>query len=185
MKSRLAAGVIFVLSLPLATCDLRAQEWFDLNDTALATFDFDGMSLPTSVEKLKQEFPAARRDQKRVDERIGLECYEVDDLKNAEVARFYFCDDRLYQFEVEYSLDRVAKLGGMQAVLQKLIDRWGPVDHAGESRWTWQRPMYKRRADFYAWPASAQLTITDLTWMPIVERRIRRLEAKRRLDLGI
>ncbi|HEX5445979.1 MAG TPA: hypothetical protein VFW87_19275 [Pirellulales bacterium] len=166
-----------------ATCE--AREPFDLNDQALATFDFEGMALPTSTAQLTREFPAARRDAERIDEEIGLECYEVDNLANADRARFYFCDGKLYQFEVEYSLPRVEKLGGMAIVLQKLVDRWGPVDHAGESRWTWQRPTYKRRADFYAWPDKAQLTMTDMTWMPIVERRIKRQDAKERLNLGI
>jgi hypothetical protein len=185
MTSKGVGCLIAVLCLVSAAAWCGAQQWFDLNDKALETFDFEGLSLPTSVQKLKQEYPDARRDHERVDERIGLECHEVGNLKNAEVARFYFCDGRLYQFEVEYSLARVEKLGGMQAVLQKLIDRWGPVDHAGESRWTWQRPRYKRRADFYGWPTGAQLTLTDLTWMPIVERRVKQQEEKERLDLGL
>ena len=108
---------------------------------------------------------------------------EVRDLKNADLARFYFCDDRLYQLEIGYHLARVEKLGGMQAVLQKLIDTWGPADHAGQSRWTWQRPMYQRRADFYAWLERAQLTITDMSWMPAVAKRIERAD-KKRLNLG-
>jgi hypothetical protein len=185
MTSKFAVGAFLVLGLGMIGAQCGAGEWFDLNDKALATFDFEGLKLPTSEEKLRREFPEARRAAGRVDEEIGLACYEVGDLKNADLARFYFCDGELYQFEVEYSLARVEKLGGMQAVLQKLVDAWGPVDHAGESRWTWQRPTYQRRADFYAWPASAQLTITDLTWMPIVSRRIQRQEEKERLDLGI
>jgi hypothetical protein len=29
------------------------------------------------------------------------------------------------------------------------------------------------------------LTLTDLTWMPIVERRVKQQEEKERLDLGL
>jgi hypothetical protein len=185
MTAKWAAGLFLLLGLLPAGARSGAGEPFELNDQALSTFDFEGLALPATTAQLAREFPAARRDRQRVDDEIGLECYAVGELKNADVARFYFCDGQLYQFEVEYSLARVEKLGGMQAVLQKLIDAWGPVDHAGESRWTWQRPIYQRRADFYAWPTSAQLTITDLTWMPIVSRRIQRQEEKERLDLGI
>jgi hypothetical protein len=163
----------------------QARDWGGLDQKALATFDFEGLALPKSVDELKRDFPEARPTRERIDEEIGLECYEVGDLKDADVARFYFCDRQLYQFEVEYNLARVEKLGGMRAILQKLIDAWGPVDHAGESRWTWQRPMYQRRADFYAWPTSAQLTLTDLTYMPVVSRRIQRQDKKDRLNLGL
>ncbi|MEX0678210.1 MAG: hypothetical protein WD063_14100 [Pirellulales bacterium] len=178
------AGAVFVLGLLLEGAAARAGEWFDLDDKALATFDFEGMTLATSAVEFEQQFPDAKRDREPVDEEIGLECYEVRDLKNADVARFYFCDGRLYQLEIGYNLARVEKLGGMQAVLQKLVDTWGPADHAGESRWTWQRPMYKRRADFYAWPERAQLTITDMAWMPVVAQRLKRQDEKQRPDLG-
>jgi hypothetical protein len=132
---------------------------------------------------LKKQFPLATRDHERVDDEIGLECYEVRDLKNVDLARFYFCDGRLYQLEIVYQLARVEKLGGMPALVQKLVDTWGPADHVGESRWTWQRPTYQRRADFYAWPQRAQLTITDTSWMQVVGSRIAR--QKDRIDLGL
>jgi hypothetical protein len=161
-----------------------AGEWFDLNGKTLASFDFEGMALPDNVAELKQQYPDAHRDQQRVDEQVGLECYKLSDLKNADVARFYFCDDRLYQVEIVYELPRVKKLGGMQALVHKLIDTWGPADHVGQRRWTWLRLMYNRRADFYTWPDAAQLTITDVTWMPTVALRQKRLDDKQPPDLG-
>lgn len=182
-KRTIAVLVAFGLLVFCARCG--AAEWFDLNDEALATFDFEKMSLPTSVAELKREFPTARRVDRSVDEEIGLARYEVRDLENVDAARFYFCDGQLYQFEVEYHGERLEKLDGVQAVLQKLIDRWGPADHAGQFRWSWYRPVYKRRADFFSWPGRAQLMITDMTWMPVVERRFQRQDAKARLDLGI
>lgn len=181
---RRVAAALVAFGLLHGGTAVGAGEWFDLNDKALATFDFEGMPLPTSAAELQRQFPGAKRDRERVDEEIGLVCYEVRDLKNADVARFYFCDDRLYQLEIGYNLARIEKLGGMQAVLQKLIDTWGPADHAGQSRWTWQRPMYQRRADFYARPERAQLMITDMSWMPIVAKRIERADKKQRMDLG-
>jgi hypothetical protein len=100
-----------------------------------------------------------------------MQCYLVPEFSGADTARFYYCDDRLYQFEASYSLARLEKLGGAPALLRKLIATWGPVDHAGESRWTWKRPMYSRRADFYAWPDRAKLTITDLGLLRVVTAR--------------
>ncbi len=162
----------------------QGDEWFDLDGQALAKFDFDGSSLPASVDELKQKYPAATLEPERAEQSVGLECYAVKDLPNVDVARFYFCDGHLYQFEAQYSLARVEKVGGMRFVLQRLIDTWGPVDHAGESRWTWNRPMYSRRADFYALPDSAHLAITDTGWMPTVNKRMSRAEAKQPMNLG-
>jgi hypothetical protein len=162
----------------------QADPW-ELNGKALANFAFQGKPLPSSVEQLKQEFPAAERDHERVDDAIGLECYLVPGLPNADLARFYFCDGRLYQFEAQYNLARIEKLGGMRMLLQSLINEWGPVDHAGESRWTWQRPTYSRRADFFARPDRAQITITDTSWMPIVSKRLVREEKTKRIDTGL
>jgi hypothetical protein len=162
----------------------RADDWFDLNGKALAKFDFDGTTLPTSVDGLKLKYPAAKLEPERAEQSVGLECYAVDDLPNVDVARFYFCDGHLYQFEAQYSLARIEKLGGMRFVLQRLIDTWGPVDHAGESRWTWNRPMYSRRADFYALPETAHLAITDTGWMPTVNKRMSQAEAKQPMNLG-
>jgi hypothetical protein len=167
----------------LAAAGVRAGEWFDLNDKALAKLDFQGMALPANPAELLKRFPEAKRDRQRVDEEIGLACYEIGNLENADVARFYFCDGRLYQIEVGYNLARVRKLGGMRLLVQRFVDMWGPADHAGESRWTWQRPIYQRRADFYAWPELSLLTITDMSLMPVVAQRIKRQDQKDRSRL--
>jgi hypothetical protein len=158
------------------------RNWYDLNDRALSKLDFDGIALPTNLEQFQEQFPAAKRDQQRVDRELGLECYVVDDLKGLDSARFYFCDGTLYQFEAVYEPQRITALGGMQQLLAGFIDRWGPVDHAGESRWTWQRPVYHRRADLYARASGAQLTITDTTKIPVITRRTSRLEEERDVD---
>lgn len=163
----------------------HAEEWYELNEKALANIDFEGSILPANPANLLAEFPDARRERQRVDDEIGLACYEVGKLKNADAARFYFCDDRLYQLEIVYDLARVKKLGGMQAIVQQLVDAWGPADHIGESRWTWQRLTYNRRADLYSWPQRAQLTFTDMAWMPIVARRVKRADEREHLDLGL
>jgi len=175
-----ALGCVAMLACRAAA----GREWFDLDDKALRTFDFEGLGLPASAAQLKKDFPKVQHDAQAVDGEVGLACYSVRDLKNVDLARFYFCDDKLYQVEIEYRLARVEKMGGMQTLLRKLIDTWGPADHAGQSRWTWQRPAYMRRADFYSWADSAQLVITDTTLMPVVAERVGRAEGRRRVKLG-
>jgi len=182
-----------VLAVLIAACAcaaapvsaVLADEWYDLKRNTLANFEFEGRELPMTAEQLKRDYPAARAEHDRVADAIGLECYAVEKFDNVDVARFFYCDGRLYQFEAEYKKPRIEQLGGMRTVLQSLIDTWGPVDHAGESRWTWQRPMYSRRADFFALSDRAQLTITDVSWMPVVAKRLVREEKTRRVELGV
>ena len=175
------------LCAALACCLLStagAEEPFALNGRALATLDFDGVVIPTSVDKLKETYPQAQVDRGRGNDQAGLVCYTVSDFPGVDSARFYFCDDRLYQFEAQYSLERLEQMGGAQSLLQELMSKWGPVDHAGQSRWTWQRPMYSRRADFYAWPRFAKLTITDTAWTPVVTARLNRTSPQPPGNLG-
>lgn len=172
MIIRIAACGAAACLLLVAANRAAADQWFDLNDKALSVLDYDGQSLPTTIDALKQQFPAATRDEDRSNDEARIECYAVENLPTVNVARFYFCDRRLYQFEARFDQSRIVQQGGSQAFLNKLLKKWGPVDHAGESRWTWQRPMYSRRADYYAWPDSAQLTITDTAWMPVVAQRL-------------
>lgn len=164
-------GILASFVLLMVATGVHAATPFSLKGDALATLSFEGIDLPTSSQALLEKFPTAKLEPREADKKHGMNCYLVTDFPNADTARFYFCDDRLYQFEASYSLERLEQQGGEQALLRKLIRNWGPVDHAGESRWTWQRPMYARRADFYAWPDRAKLTITELGLMPIVTAR--------------
>jgi hypothetical protein len=189
MRSLDTAACRAVLGLAAAFCLLAGQpswarEWFDLNDRALAKFDFEGMALPKNAAELKQQFPQAERTDKRFDDQVGLACYVVRDTKNVDAARFFFCDDKLYQVELDYDLPRIEKMGGMQTLVAKLIEIWGPADHAGQSRWSWYRPAWQRRADFYAWASSAQLVITDTGLVPVVAERIKRADVAAPADLG-
>lgn len=157
--------------LAIAAGSAVAAGPFSLDGDALATLSFEGIELPTSSRLLLEKFPGAKLEERENDEKHRMNCYLVTDFPGADTARFYFCDDRLYQFEASYSLERLEQQGGAQTLLRKLIKDWGPVDHAGESRWTWKRAMYSRRADFYAWPDRAKLTITELGLLPIVTAR--------------
>lgn len=188
--SRNSTNSMLRLMAALAACGFstaahaEAREWFDLDTKALATVTFEGLSLPTSIDELKEQFPQAKRTEDRVDRQVGLECYEVADLKSADLARYYFLDGALYQLEVVYDLPRVKQMGGMQALVQRLVDVLGPADHVGQRRWTWQRAMYLRRADFYTWPDHAQLSISDTSLMPIITSRLQRHDRHQGPDLG-
>lgn len=184
LRKMLCWTLIGAFAMCLTMHQAVSDEWYDLNEQALSTFEFDGSALPETVEQLKKKFPTAALEPERADNQAGLECYTVSNPPSADVARFYFCDGQLYQFEAQYDLPRVEKLGGSRFIVQKLVDTWGPADHVGENRWTWRRPTYSRRADFYRWPEMAKLVITDISRMPIVERRTSQAEANQPMDMG-
>jgi hypothetical protein len=165
-----ALSLLTVL-IATATLSVAAETPFALDSDTLASMSFEGVALPTTSKALLEAFPAAKLEPRDGNSKHRMSCYLVSDFPGADTARFYFCDDRLYQFEASYSLERLEKMGGATSLLRKLIKNWGPVDHAGESRWTWKRAMYSRRADFYAWPDRAKLTITELGLVPIVTAR--------------
>lgn len=164
-------GLVAVASFLLQTGAAQADGSFALDGNALSKMSFEGVDLPTTSKALLEKFPSAQLEERKDEQKQGMTCYLVTDFPGTDKARFYYCDDRLYQFEASYSLERLEKMGGARSLLTRLIKTWGPVDHAGESRWTWQRPMYSRRADFYAWPDRAKLTITELGLMPVVTAR--------------
>jgi hypothetical protein len=165
-------AVAAIAAAMLTTHSLSADQRFLLNERALSSLEFDGQQLPATLADFKQQFPHAQLDEGCGDAKAGLVCYTVTGWGQADTAQFLFCDERLYQFETRYSLDTLKKMGGAKVLLNKLLAAWGPADHAGESRWTWQRPMYSRRADYYAWPDQAKLTITDTSWTPVVTARL-------------
>lgn len=176
---------LLVLALSAVVTSARAGEWFDLNDQALEKLDFEGLKLPRTPSDLQREFPQAQREPDRFDAEVGLECFVVRGLKNVDAARFYYFQSKLYQLELDYDLARVQKLGGMQALVRTFIDKWGHADHVGEQRRSWYRPRAMRRADLYTWPQRAQLAITDTTLMDIVARRVKAVDEKERIDVGL
>src|SRR5689334_5056472 len=91
--SRFRLALLACLALTVSALAARGEDPpFALNEKALERVDFEGLSLPTSVEELKRQYPEAMLDPDRFDKEVGLECYVVRTLKNADEARFYFCD---------------------------------------------------------------------------------------------
>lgn len=181
----LSAIAMLGLALGSAFGQTDEREWFDPNDKALATLDFAGLALPSNVAELKRTFPQAELEADKFQAATGLECYVVRNFKHVDSARFFYFDDKLYQFEINYLSPRIEQLGGMQSVIQRLIDTWGPPDHVGEARRSWVRPMYNRRADFYLGEDRGQLIVTDLGLIPGVEARIKRADRRQSIDLGL
>jgi hypothetical protein len=156
----------------------------DINPRTLSKFNFEGLSLSTTVDDLKQHYPSIEQVDDDIDQRLARERYTVKDLKTADVARFFFCDGQLYQLEIMYRAPRLERLGGLEAVLRKLVAEFGSADHAGESRWTWQQPNCGRRADLYGTRDGAYLVVTDMNLIPVVEHRMKRVESSEAVNLG-
>lgn len=143
-------------------------------DQTLTSFRFEGLSLGTSVKKFKEKFPAAKLDNDRLDEKAGLQCYTLANLKSADAAQFYFFQDKLYMIEIEYKNARIDKQGGMAAIVLTLVKKFGNADNIYMNRRTWHQPNAGRRADFYTSATGAQLVVTDTNLSAIIEAREKR-----------
>jgi hypothetical protein len=147
-------------------------------DQTLTTFRFEGLSLGTNLKKFKEKFPAAKRDNDRLDEKSGLQCYTLANIKSADAAQFYFFDDKLFQMEIEYKPARIDKQGGMEAIVRTLVKKFGNADNIYMNRRTWHQPNAGRRADFYTSATGAQLVVTDTNLSAIIDAREKRTSLK-------
>jgi hypothetical protein len=182
-RRALGATCAFLL-LAAVNTDCAKGASNDISFHSLAEFNFEGLSFSDGVAQMKQRFPSATVSPDKLDEALGRERYVVTQLKTADLARIFFFDGKLYQFGIVYEADRLKNLGGMEALLLKLVGMLGPADHAGESRWTWQQPSCGRRADLYTTRDGALLVITDMNLIPVVEKRTQQIEKTKAADLG-
>jgi hypothetical protein len=173
-------GIACVLAL-VATAALASDSLE--TRVPLANFRFDGLTLPTSIDDLRQQYPSAVSDAIGLDEKIGLTCFVVKRVPAADSATFCFYDGELYQAEFSYAPDRIRAQGGMAAVLRRLVTNFGPPDHVDQVRRTW-RLNAAQRADFYARPTGSTLVVTDINLLSSIERRQTNEQLTSSVELG-
>jgi hypothetical protein len=170
------AVLLFAVSIAIGQPAQGVDLLNDFNSHALADFRFERLPLAASVEQMRKRFPGATPRADEHDRELAREQFLVNKLETADSARFFFCDDKLYQMEIRYRAERLNAQGGIPAILARLVAAFGAADHAGEGRWTWQQPNVGRRADFYGTGDGGYLVVTDLNLLPVVEERTRRVE---------
>ena len=157
-------------------------DYLNIPEVPIDTFNFEGLRLPKDTAQLKKQYPSATSESIGLDDKVGLVCYVVKDMPQADVARYYFFDGSLYQLAITYSPARIERLGGMGAVLRKLVSSFGPSNHAATSRWTWMLNS-SLRADFYG-TNGGLLVVTKTDMTPVVDKRTRTSELTGATDLG-
>jgi len=167
---RVAARAIVGIVLGTAS-GLRAAD-------ALETFKFEGMAFATSLAEFQRRYPSAYPNRDHFDEKLGLKCYLVANIKVCDGAMFMFFDDRLYGIQVLYDPPRVAKIGGIVEITRKLSEAFGPSDSydAGttEVSISWIRPEVHRRANWTIHTDRACLTVVDT----LVDDTMKKRQAK-------
>jgi len=181
---QLIAAFSLLLLLAAGQAPLRAEplDYLNIPQVPIDTFNFEGLSLPKNTEDLKKQYPSATSESIGLDEKVGLVCFVVKDLPQADLARFYFFDGSLYQVAITYDPARIERLGGMSAVLRKLVSSFGPSNHAATTRWTWMLNS-SLRADFYG-TSGGLLVVTKTNLSPVVNKRTRTTELTGATDLG-
>ncbi len=116
---RLLQSVPAILLLVAAVpASAEPLEELDTPVVVLDSFDFEGLKLPKNIDQLKRQYPKLTSDTIGLDEKVGLTCYSVKDLPQADLARFYFYDGAFYQLAISYKAGRVDAMGGMPAVVR-------------------------------------------------------------------
>jgi hypothetical protein len=167
---RHVAPLVCLVALLLSSAVVVADDPMELPRPPLDHFSFDGLTLPTCIVQLKEQYPAAKSDSLAMEEKAGLACYLVKNLQSADSARFSFFDGMLYQAQFSYQPARIAAQGGMPAVRRKLVSYFGPPGHVDPVRMTW-RLNADHRADFYTEQDRRTLVITDISLTGPVEQR--------------
>ena len=167
---RYVAPLLCFVALLSTSAIVVADDPMELPSPPLDHFSFDGLTLPTSIVRLKEQYPAAKSDSLAAEEKLGLTCYLVKNLPSADAARFSFLDGLLYQAQFSYQPARIAAQGGMPAVRRKLVSYFGPPDHVDAVRMTW-RMNASQRADFYTVQDGRALVITDISLTGLVDQR--------------
>jgi hypothetical protein len=193
LDSRRVVALVAIGCWGVFVANAGAQErvwWEDAigmetTSNTLEDFKFEGLPVGCSLEQFRRKFPAAKTKRgDEVDNKVGLTCYTVENLSSADRAQFFFFEGRLYQLEIEYGVQRIDALGGMQALVRKLVKAFGDADNAYGNRRTWHQPTCTRRADFYTSPLGGRLVVTDTSMSGLVEARQKRTVLTGSVELG-
>lgn len=92
-------------------------------------FSFEGMKFGSSLSSFKSKYPDAVLE-KNDDEKIGVKLYNVFTLSSARYGFYYFYEDKLYKIVILYSENDVSKMGGLQTLVKRLLEKFSvPTDY--------------------------------------------------------
>jgi len=111
------------------------------------------------------------------DATVGVKSYDVMTTK-ADTATYSFYHDELYQIQVVYFSGTIEKLGGLDAITDKLLETFGSANNVEKLKEgtivTWLKPTTRRRAQFVVVPMGARLTVLDT----VIESEVRKRRAQ-------
>ena len=91
-------------------------------------FSFEGMKFGSSLSSFKSKYPLAVIENNE-DEKVGVKFYKVSNLSLASYGAYSFYSDRLFKIVIIYSKNDVNKMGGLQTIANKLLEKFGvPTD---------------------------------------------------------
>lgn len=117
--------IYFVTFLSLfLCCHLFAQN--TEYETNMLNFNIQGIKIGTSLSEFKNttKFTYEYYDSISQPE-VNQKVYVSDDVPNMDTCVFRFFDDKLYEVRILYSAATCNKMGGVTAVLEKLVKRYG------------------------------------------------------------
>src|SRR5687768_14606780 len=128
-------AILFVLifALPVSAAD----------PSPLANFKYQTVGIGTTLAEFKRQYPTAVYTAQMSDRAAGVESYTVVEPPHADALLCEVVDGKVYSIQVLYYAARINKLGGLEAVSRKMIERFGATsaidrqaDGYGVLRWT-------------------------------------------------
>ena len=104
-----------------------AGERTEQQTKAAKDFKFEGVSFSTSLEEFLKMCPDARPFDGGTNDKVGTRAFQAQS-KSATCVVFFFFDGKLCEMRILYQQAELNKLGGLDVVLGKLVEKFGKAE---------------------------------------------------------
>lgn len=99
----------------------------------IKSFELDKMNLGYSLSSFKNRYPNAEKLPDKA-ENVGAVYYRVDNLTTASYGFYRFFNNKLIAISLVYTRDYLSTRGGIQAIVEKLVEKIGQSNNANTSK---------------------------------------------------
>lgn len=149
-----------------------------MEEKAAMGFVFEKTKLGINLTDFKKRFPKSELDKEESDEKLKHACY-IAEATWATLCSYYFFDDKLYEMRIAYVTRKLDKLGGMEALVEKMVEKFGHLKKEDftvdkdKSEFTaiWQFQKVDRELRLFSDLKSVVISVTDLALLKELKSR--------------
>lgn len=163
--------------------NVQAQE--KDHSKAAQDFSYEGCGFGMTVSDfLVKHSKKSERNSEQSEPKNKLIVFDMENVKGADLAKFYFYDNELYRIQIFYLPDTLDKIGGWVTVAERLVEKFGKPD--GKSSFTdelveviWRFPDVDKFIQYKVLPDVAVVEAADVKRYDKYTE-----EKKKKADLG-